>query len=174
MPGIADGNHIDDFLSFLFLFYSISAGFCACCRSGSRTDTYIVAQRQRPDSDSGDLRARRMTVASPSPSSWDCHSFPSSPEFSKIITTFSFTFYSCLQVVDMGSMRSLRRFVLACLAWSPAIVHAAIDTSRVSRASQVAAMARQARFQRTGSLAKSQDEPDDGSDYTCTASKPCA
>jgi len=68
-------------------------------------------------------------------------------------------------------MGSLRRFVLACLAVLPTVVDAAINSA--DHANHAAAMARQARFQRTGKLARRQEDPDDAADYTCTANRGC-
>lgn len=65
---------------------------------------------------------------------------------------------------------SLRRLVLACLALSPALVEAAVSPRH---AKHMEAMARQVRHQKTGKLARRQEDPDDADDYSCSASKPC-
>ncbi|KAK3313314.1 glycoside hydrolase superfamily [Apodospora peruviana] len=80
------------------------------------------------------------------------------------------------------TMGSLRCFLLACLALSPAVVghlghshlhHKKHMHSRHHAEEHTATMASQAHFQRTGRLARRQDEPDDSDDFACTASKGC-
>lgn len=67
-------------------------------------------------------------------------------------------------------IRYLRRFVVACVAISPAMADATMNIT-----SFTAAMARQSRLQRTGSpLADTiQTASDDVDDYTCTKTKHC-